>query len=71
MDTSSMVGNVTKITLAPSHIQNKEYIGNKTMQYIPKQELQSNVKVEVMQNMPYEYYFERSKATQEYFKVEL
>ena len=71
MDTSSMVGNVTKITLAPSHIQNKEYIGNKTMQYIPKQELQSNVKVEVIQNMPYEYYFERSKATQAYFRVEL
>ena len=31
------------------------------MQYIPKQELQSNVKVEVMQNMPYEYYFKRRK----------
>lgn len=58
IDTSDMVGNITKITLAPSHIQNKEYIGYKTIQYMPKQESKSNIKVEVIHNMPYQYYFE-------------
>lgn len=61
MDTSSMVGNITKITLAPSHIQGKEYIGHKTIQDFPKQESKSNTKAEVIQNMPYEYYFDRRK----------
>lgn len=57
MDTSDMVGNIPKITIAPSHIQNKEYIGYKTIQDIPQQESESNIEVEIIQNMPYDYYF--------------
>ena len=57
MDTSDMVGNIPKITIAPSHIQNKECIGYKTIQDIPQQESESNIEVEIIQNMPYDYYF--------------